>query len=265
MKVFLTFFIIALAAASVSANPFGGQEPQHQGDKAVFINKITDAQQTLRETIIKKTSEYRDSDSSAALIFFFSFLYGLVHAAGPGHNKAAVSAYTVSNKLSRYKAAAMGGLSGMFHGLTSIATVLIVYYLTKFSFGKTIQSTEKIFITVSSAGLFLFGIYLFFSSFKKETDAKKQNALFTLISGIIPCPATFIVLTFFISMDMTALGIACALFLTAGIMTTTSVTAVTVGEIGRHSYIFFNDRYKIISRLSALAISCFGILLYLTL
>lgn len=66
-------------------------------------------------------------------------------------------------------------------------------------------------------------------------------------------------------MDMTALGIACALFLTAGIMTTTSVTAVTVGEIGRHSYIFFNDRYKIISRLSALAISCFGILLYLTL
>lgn len=264
MKVFLTVFIIALAAASVSANPFGSQEPQPERNKTIFINKISDAQQTLREIIIKKTSEYSDSGSSAALIFFFSFLYGLVHAAGPGHNKAAVSAYTISKRLSRYKAAALGGMSGMFHGLTSIATVLIIYYLTRYSFGKTMQSTEKIFITVSSAGLFIFGMYLLFSSFRKETNNKKQNAAFTLISGIIPCPATFIVLTFFISMDKTSLGVASALFLTAGIMITTSVTAFTVGEIGRHSYIFFNDRYKIISRLSALAISCFGILLYLT-
>jgi len=230
-----------------------------------FLSHLTEMQYSLRSTITGKAAEYRATGSSKGvfLIVLFSFVYGLVHAAGPGHNKAAVSAYTVSRGISGVKAAFVGALSGMFHGLMSMCLVFGVYYLTDMHLSGAIDSYGNVFASVSSVSLILFGLYLFAASFRKQEPRKEGNLIFTFISGMIPCPATFTVGTFFLAVRMPVMAFAGTLALTLGMMVTTSLASVTAGYAGKGLFSSFEDKYQLITRFSALCLSFFGVLLYL--
>lgn len=265
MKKLVAVLLLILAASALWANPFGGGSPQGNTSTGI-LGLIADTQHHLRDYITAKAADFKSSGSvfSAAVMLFLSFIYGCVHAAGPGHNKAAVSAYAIAKNIHGLKSASIGAASGFLHGIASMLTVLTIYYLTEFRFTAAMRQTGGFFVAVSSAGLLLFGIYLFISTFREQKADRKNNLIITVISGIIPCPATFIVMSFFLSQQMVISAVACSLALTLGMAATTSAFAFTAGSLGRGSALFIRDRHRLLNRFSAVAVSLFGILLYLT-
>ncbi|MGF7161114.1 ABC-type nickel/cobalt efflux system permease component RcnA [Rhodoligotrophos appendicifer] len=72
--------------------------------------------------------------SSLALV---SFLYGIFHAAGPGHGKAVISAYLLANEQQLKRGIQLAFLSSLFQALSAIILVSIVLLLARAAFGTT--------------------------------------------------------------------------------------------------------------------------------
>ncbi len=58
-----------------------------------------------------------------------SFLYGVFHAAGPGHGKAVISTYLLSNEADLPKGIALSFLSAFMQGITAIILILGAVYV----------------------------------------------------------------------------------------------------------------------------------------
>ncbi len=257
MKKYVTLFIIILAVIALYKVLIGSSGQN-------LFGLITKTQGNIRDMIVMKAALYREMGGYAQIgvIMLFSFLYGAVHAAGPGHNKAAVSAYAVSGGISGVNAAAIGALSGLFHGVMSIALVFVLYYLTKMRLSFAIEHYGSTVAAVGSAGLVIFGLYLFLSTFRQRSQKTERNMLFPVIAGMIPCPATFTVCVFFLSMNKPVLALTSSMALTAGMMVTTALAAFAAGYAGEGALSAFAGRRLLISRISALSLSFMGFLLY---
>jgi len=69
-----------------------------------------------------------DSFVSVVFILLFSFVYGLVHAIGPGHGKSLVAAYVFSTNKDYQKALNISVLIGLVHAFS--AFILTFLYIT---------------------------------------------------------------------------------------------------------------------------------------
>ena len=66
---------------------------------------------------------------SIVTILGIAFLYGLIHAAGPGHGKALVGFYFVSNKSDYKKAFKMGYLISIIHAISALVFTFGIYFI----------------------------------------------------------------------------------------------------------------------------------------
>ena len=100
------------------------------------------------------------SDGSAAYTLMgISFLYGIFHAAGPGHGKAVISSYLVANDETWRRGIALSFASAILQAFTAIAIVGIAAVLlnaTAHAMGNTVRMVE----IVSYALIVLIGLRL---------------------------------------------------------------------------------------------------------
>jgi ABC-type nickel/cobalt efflux system permease component RcnA len=100
------------------------------------------------------------ADGSAAYgLFWLSFLYGIFHAAGPGHGKAVISAYLLADGSTIPRGIALSAAAALAQALTAIALVAvaaIVLGATARAMGETVRWLEL----GSYALIVLFGIVL---------------------------------------------------------------------------------------------------------
>jgi nickel/cobalt exporter len=89
-----------------------------------------------------------------------SFIYGIFHAAGPGHGKAAISSYMVANDETWRRGVALSFASALLQSITAIAIVGIAAVLLGAT-AKTMGDTVKVIETVSYALIVLIGLRLF--------------------------------------------------------------------------------------------------------
>nr|WP_255803322.1 hypothetical protein [Treponema denticola] len=94
--IFVILFILNLAL--LSANPFTGKKnsptPVYQEQPSENILK---GQRILNQKLGDYISAWKENKNFAVLlsILALSFLYGLVHAAGPGHRKTIIFSFTL--------------------------------------------------------------------------------------------------------------------------------------------------------------------------
>ena len=82
-------------------------------------------QQNFYQSMSKSIRDMRSSSPSSAAwsLFVVSFLYGILHAAGPGHGKAVISGWLLATESELKRGVIIAFMSAMFQALTAIVIV----------------------------------------------------------------------------------------------------------------------------------------------
>jgi nickel/cobalt transporter (NicO) family protein len=141
------------------AQPFGmtpGSPPPEIGGFAGWIF----AKQAEFYRMMSGTIRAAKADGSAAYTLMgISFLYGIFHAAGPGHGKAVISSYLVANNETWRRGVVLSFASALLQAVVAIAIVGIAAVLLNAT-AKSMGNTVRVIEMVSYALIVLIGLRL---------------------------------------------------------------------------------------------------------
>ena len=167
LLIFAVFFFLNLGDSGLEAqqnSPFGVSAPQAPmpvgGDflrdklswvyqqQAVFYKKLTG--------IVKQA---KDDGSAVWALIGLSFLYGIFHAAGPGHGKVVISSYVLANEQTVRRGVAISFLSAFLQGVVAVALIgsaVFFFKLTSFALTEASQWFERAsYALIAALGIFL--------------------------------------------------------------------------------------------------------------
>ncbi len=141
------------------AQPFGVSRQAPPVEVGGFTGWIL-AKQAEFYRMLSSTIRASKADGSAAYTLFgISFLYGIFHAAGPGHGKAVISSYLVANDETWRRGVILSFASAVFQALTAIAIVGVAAVLLNAT-AKTMGNTVRVVEIVGYALIILIGLRL---------------------------------------------------------------------------------------------------------
>jgi nickel/cobalt exporter len=114
-------------AQSRPATPFGGPpaEPGFQMPRTGFLGWIAEQQRNFYLALTAALDELKRDSNAFWVLGGLSFLYGVFHAAGPGHGKVVISSYVIANERQVRQGIALSFASALLQSLVAIAFVLI--------------------------------------------------------------------------------------------------------------------------------------------
>ena len=147
--------LVALAAPVLAqSSPFGA------GPAPSGISGWIFAEQARFFRALSAAIRDAKADGSAAYgLFWLSFLYGIFHAAGPGHGKAVISSYLLADGSTIARGIALSAAAALAQALTAIALVgvaAVVIGATARAIGETVRWLEL----ASYALIIVFGLVL---------------------------------------------------------------------------------------------------------
>jgi len=205
----------------------------------------------LRRSIEKLKSLFEEADKehepfTYLFILFFSYLYGLIHAIGPGHGKTLVASYFLSNERSYSKAFFISLAIGVVHTFAAFLLTLAIYFLIETFLAQFMENTITLTTKISAIIIIAIALYLFYKKYKTaraqkvkpafsfsatpphasscgcgacRVDHNSTDAALIISAGIVPCPGTVTVFIFSLSMGLYVLGFLSALVMSLGMST----------------------------------------------
>src|SRR5215210_4547778 len=153
----------AFDAALAQGNPFGAPRPQTQAPPPPAYSGIAGwllAKQAEFYRGLSGAIRAAKADGSAVWgLFGLSFLYGVFHAAGPGHGKAVISSYLVANEETWRRGIVLSFASALLQAAVAVLVVGIAAWLLSAT-AKTMCSAERVIEIVSYALIALLGARL---------------------------------------------------------------------------------------------------------
>jgi ABC-type nickel/cobalt efflux system permease component RcnA len=298
MRKFLILISLLFVFETIFAqdNPFLSKEKpgtEKKGRKTGFhypvfmqkiMAKIGRLQRSLNKNLSTLTKKLKETKSIKLmlLIMFVTFIYGAVHALGPGHGKALTFSYFLSEETNIKKGITVGCIIGFMHAFSALFLVLLLYFTIKKAYLNNIEDMSRTIKLISYA--LIAGIGLFLLS-KKAYDIKKgrdsedkgievQNTQsiipFAFAVGLIPCTGSTIILLFTLSLGVLKIGIISIIFMALGMAFTISTVGIlTILAKDRVKKIFSGNRKKyylfknVVSILGAFLIFVLGAVLFL--
>jgi nickel/cobalt transporter (NicO) family protein len=152
--------VVALAleshAASAQANLFGGPRPVAIGGIAGWVL----AKQAMFYQMLAGMIRQAKSNGTALWgLMGISFVYGVFHAAGPGHGKAVISSYLVANEETWRRGVALSFAAAVMQSLTAI-TIVVVAAVLLGATAKLMANTVNLIETVGYVLIVLLGARL---------------------------------------------------------------------------------------------------------
>ena len=204
-----------------------------------FKTWIFEKQRILYEKMAVLSREIKEEKHAGplALLLGIAFLYGLIHAAGPGHGKAFATSFVLAKGPDLKQALLLGNMIALFHGLSAVALVILIKMVLVALTGQAMDQVEYVTKIASYGLIALIGLFLFSSAILKYRKKGTPNArpprevnllVMALTIGLVPCPGVVLVLLFSISLDILWVGILMAVFQTAGMALTISIVTVLV-------------------------------------
>lgn len=128
-----------------------------------MLQKLAHQQMLLNERISHQFKAVRDTGSGTAFftILALAFLYGVLHAVGPGHGKSIVAAYFVANEARWTSGVIMGGVISLLQGLTAIIVVFLLSLVLKTS-QMAVENNGAMVEFISYGLVVLIGLVLFY-------------------------------------------------------------------------------------------------------
>src|SRR5262252_8195129 len=156
----LLFAAGLLDGALAQASPFGAPRPQAPVPPVGGVVGWIFAKQAEFYRQFSSLLRAAKTDGSAAwTLFGLSFLYGIFHAAGPGHGKAVISSYIVANDETWRRGIVLSFASAILQAFTAVAVVGIAAALLGAT-AKAMGNTVRVIEIVSYALIMLIGLRL---------------------------------------------------------------------------------------------------------
>ncbi len=169
---------IAPASAQSSKSPLGVPVPVQQaapapeapssaGPLTRMWSWIMATQSQLNRDMAAAVKGVKSEDPlrAAAILIAIAFAYGVLHAAGPGHGKAVISAYVLANKETVRRGIALSFLAALFQALSAILFVAIMALVLRQT-SLQMRSTEATIETISWGLVAAVGAYLLWRQIK---------------------------------------------------------------------------------------------------
>ncbi len=210
-----------------------------------------------------------NSFSTSFLILGIAFLYGLIHAAGPGHGKALVAFYFTSNKSDYKKAFKMGYMISIIHAISALIFTFGIFYILKTMFRRNFNEMSTIAMQISAAMIIFVGLYLIYEAYKskkfKEKKIKqstKSEYAVAISAGIVPCPGVMTIVLFCIVLKQYLLGILAAITMSIGMGLTISVAGILSILLNKKAGNFLDSKGYILEIIGGVLILSLGIFLF---
>ncbi|WP_407159742.1 nickel/cobalt transporter [Bradyrhizobium sp. STM 3557] len=184
---------LALAMGSAHAAPFGAAHPTGGAwPQSGMVGWIFAQQAAFYRSLSGFIQASKDDGSAMWSLLGISFLYGIFHAAGPGHGKAVISSYLVANEETWRRGVTLSFVSAALQSIVAIVIVAIAAVLlgaTAKSIGWTVHLVE----IVSYGLIILIGLRLLFVKGRGLLIALRAfrwrepqfEALFATSSGLV--------------------------------------------------------------------------------
>ena len=119
---------------------------------------------------------HADGATAAWGLISLSFLYGVFHAAGPGHGKVVISTYLLTQESQLRRGLLLSLLSSLFQGVTAIIAVTGCVTLLGFTMRQA-QRTATDLETISYGLVAMVGLFLVLSRLWRILKANRQKAM----------------------------------------------------------------------------------------
>lgn len=205
--------------------------------KEIKEEKIAEKTPTILEKFTNNIKKYLTDVQNGdylALVFLLmaSFIYGVIHAFGPGHGKALAFSYFSSQKSSFFEAFVISLVTAFIHILGALFIVLFSVFILQSVLNRFMEDSI-LYITSFSALIIMFlALYILYRKLSKKScscccsvdlkttkftavssnmnfvkavsnkpviipiRSKKQDLIFILTAGIIPCPGTVLLFVY---------------------------------------------------------------------
>ncbi len=201
------------------------------------VNTQTETQNILEkftQNIKKYLIAIQKGEDKSALFFLLmaSFLYGVIHAFGPGHGKALAFSYFSSQRSSVFQALIISLATAFVHILGALGIVLFSVFVLQSVLNRFMQDSVSYITSFSALIIMLLAVYILYRKLSKNSCAcccsvdlktanftavssninfvkaasnkpvitplriKKQDLIFVLTAGIIPCPGTVLLFVY---------------------------------------------------------------------
>lgn len=272
LKAVLIALVLAFAvapAASADSITGRGASPETGGGASLpfasgLMLRLASAQKQLNDTISAEFRSVRDGGSLLAVLVILglSFLYGVLHAVGPGHGKAVVASYFVANRARWTAGILMGSLISLIQGASAIAMVGLLAVVLRWRQFDVLNRTTSVEF-VSYALIALIGAAMMFRALtgrghhhpglgghehhdhahEHAGGAARSHRLdlkLVIAAGVTPCASAIIILLFALANDALAVGIGAVAVLSLGMALTVSTIGVA-SVLGRHTLLHILD------------------------
>lgn len=151
--ILIVFAGLALPAAAQAA---GGQTSG--GLWASLFYALQTAQKNFDAEITALMAAFRQNSSAGWWLIGISFLYGILHAAGPGHGKAVISSYLVANNETLKRGIILAFWSSLLQAATAIILVGLIFAV--FTGKQAQQAATRNLEIIGAALIMLLGLRL---------------------------------------------------------------------------------------------------------
>jgi len=214
------------------ANPFMGAQDGANGKQSRQASPVRAApgdrnlvakQASLRDALGNYFYSWKESGSRALFwgIMGVSFLYGILHALGPGHRKTVIFSLYLARKAPPWEPAGTGALLAILHAGAAVVLLLALRGVSGAISGRADD------ITVYMEGfayvlLIAVALYLVVSAIRdlaRGANDAKADAMglgTILVTGVYPCPGAILILVLSLTLDITGIGILAVLAMSLG-------------------------------------------------
>jgi ABC-type nickel/cobalt efflux system permease component RcnA/ABC-type uncharacterized transport system substrate-binding protein len=169
-------------------------------------------------------------------LLLFSLLYGILHAAGPGHGKSLVSSYFLAHDHDYAKAYSVALMIALVHTFSAFIATLIIYFILDMFFAQFFADLTYFTTKISALLIILIALWLLYKKIPKKPktgsrwsvhppacscgscrlDTGTTDLGVIVSAGIIPCPGTVTIFILTLSLGEYFVGFLSALFMSLG-------------------------------------------------
>ena len=246
------------------------EEPKKENFLDIFTNNI------------KKYLVDIENGDKIALVFLLmaSFIYGVVHALGPGHGKALAFSYFSSQKSSYFEAFVISLVTAFVHIIGALILVLISIFVLESVLNRFMEDSISYVTAFCAVIIMLLALYILYRKLNKKScsccscsvplettkfsvnpqninfvktsqnrpitvtkRSKKQDLIFVLTAGIIPCPGTVLLFVYAFLLKTYFAVILASISISLGMATVifaSSFLGVTLHKVSNKSQKFAN-------------------------
>ena len=226
-----------------------------------LMEKAAGYQRTIKQQMVWLAQDIRKHPFGYSFWGFMllSFLYGVVHALGPGHGKIYTCSFFLSQPGTLKKVLLFANLTMLTHVFTGTLLILFGVLVLKTSGAMTLENSGLFLERFSYGLLAVVGFFIagkiireirtgpgHFHDIPDRADMKSL-VVTALAVGIVPCPGAALILLFSLTLGILTAGLWAMLCIAAGMTITTTVFAFGAIGFRRIFLSFVNGSDRIVS------------------